>query len=261
MNLSATKAPDRRQRNVHCGVTPPRGGAGERFQLFIYHIICHNNRPGNRIIMATFRIVLTDDHTLIRSGLREVIEQKADLKVVGEAADGFQVLDLLKKLKADLVILDISMPNMRGIEAATKIKAMHPTVKILILTMHKDKEYLQQALSMGVDGYLLKEDPPAELFSAIEKIRRGKFYVSPSLTGDLLNIIEETRGGSNKSNLTNREIEILRLIARGKSSNEIAKDLLVSIHTVERHRANIKTKLNLKRTADLVRYAIEKGYI
>ncbi len=211
--------------------------------------------------MATYRIVLADDHALIRSGLKEVIEQKPDLKVVGEAADGFQVVNLLKKVKTDLVILDISMPNMRGVETATQIKAMHPSVKILILTMHKAKEYLQQALSIGVHGYLLKEDPPSEILSAIEKVRREKFYVSPSLTNDLVEIIDETRGGSNKPRLTKREGEVLRLIAEGRSSSEIARGLLISVHTVERHRANIKIKLNLSRTADLVRYAIGKGYV
>ncbi len=210
--------------------------------------------------MDSFGIILADDHVLIRSGLREFISQKADLKVIGEAADGLKVLDLLKKFKTDLVILDISMPNMRGFETAAKVKEMHPSVKILILTAYKDKEYLKEALRIGVHGYLLKEDPPAELFSAIEKIRQEKFYVSPSLTEDLVEIIAEAKGGSLKPRLTNREGEILTLIAGGKSNSEIAKDLLVSVHTVERHRANIKTKLRLKRTADLVRYAMERGY-
>ncbi len=134
--------------------------------------------------MRPYRIVLADDHVLFRQGLKSILEGKADLEVVGEAGDGLELLTLLNlnKLAPDLVILDISMPNLRGIEAIPEIKMTHPNVRVLIVTMHKDKEYLYQALAAGADGYFLKKDADAELFAAIEKIRQGKIYVSAYLS-------------------------------------------------------------------------------
>lgn len=128
-----------------------------------------------------YHIVLADDHVLLREGLKRVLEEKNDLKVVGEAKDGLEVLAILDKLASHMVILDISMPNLGGIEATHRIKRLHPGVKVLILTMHKSKEYLQHAIAAGADGYLLKEDANTDLFSAIERIRRGEVYVSPHL--------------------------------------------------------------------------------
>jgi len=213
--------------------------------------------------MGTYRIVLADDHALFRQGLKGILEGAADLEVVGEAGDGLELLKLLNANQLDphLVILDISMPNVRGIEAIREIKTIHPNVKILIVTMHKDKEYLLQSLAAGADGYFLKKDADTELFAAIEKIRNGKNYLSPQLSEELADDWEQIRVGFNKPLLTKREREVLKLIAEGKSNKEIADLLFVSIHTVERHRANIMEKLNLKRTADLVKYAIQKGYI
>ena len=135
--------------------------------------------------MDTYRIVLADDHYLIREGLRSIIEEKADLQVVGEAADGLELLFLLDRLKPHLVILDISMPNLQGIETARQIKMKYPGMKILILTMHAEREYLYQAISAGVEGYLLKEDAPKELLLAIENIRQGKGFLSPILKANL----------------------------------------------------------------------------
>ena len=135
--------------------------------------------------MDTYRIVLADDHYLIREGLRSIIEEKADLQVVGEAADGLELLFLLDRLKPHLGILDISMPNLQGIETARQIKMEYPGVKILILTMHAEREYLYQAISAGVEGYLLKEDAPKELLLAIENIRQGKGFLSPILKANL----------------------------------------------------------------------------
>jgi DNA-binding NarL/FixJ family response regulator len=125
--------------------------------------------------------VLADDHVLIREGIKRVLEEKKDLKVVGEANDGLEVLALLDKLPSHMVIVDISMPNLGGIEATRRIKRLHPGVKVLILTMHKSQEYLQHAIAAGADGYLLKEDANSDLFSAIERIRQGEVYVSPHL--------------------------------------------------------------------------------
>jgi len=194
--------------------------------------------------------------------LKGILEGTADLEVVGEAGDGLELLNLLtlSKLAPDLVILDISMPNLRGIEVIPEIKVIHPNMKILIVTMHKDKEYLYQALAAGAQGYFLKKDTDAELFVAIEKIRKGGIYVSPYLS-EGIDDWGQIQQGFRKSILTPRERTILKLIAEAKSNKEIGDLLSISVHTAERHRANIMSKLNLKKTADLVKYAIEKGYI
>jgi DNA-binding NarL/FixJ family response regulator len=212
--------------------------------------------------VSPYRIVIADDHVLFRQGLKGILDGAADLEVVGEAGDGLELLSLLNLSKStpDLVILDISMPNLRGIEVIPEIKVIHPKMKILIVTMHKDKEYLYQALAAGAEGYFLKKDADAELFVAIEKIRKGGIYVSPYLS-ELIGDWEQIQQGFRKSILTNREREILKLIAEGRSNKEIGDLLSISVHTAERHRANIMRKLNLKKTADLVKYAIEKGYI
>lgn len=204
--------------------------------------------------MDNYRIILADDHPLIRQGLRRLIGGVGDLEVVGEAGDGFELLSLLTALTPRMVIVDLSMPNLRGIEALRAIKMKYPEVKILVLTMHK--EYLHQARSAGADGYLLKEDADRELFSAIEKIRQGEFYLSPRLTGepagDRVTLFES---------LSNREKEVLRLIAQGKSNRQIAEILFVSVRTVESHRASLLKKLKQKNTASLVKFTIEKGYV
>jgi DNA-binding NarL/FixJ family response regulator len=213
--------------------------------------------------MNSYRIVVADDHALFRQGLKGILQGVADLEVVGEAGDGLALLDLLKSRNLDphLVILDISMPNLRGIEAIPEIKSISPGVKLLIVTMHNDREYLDQALAAGADGYFLKKDADAELFAAIDRIRKGKFYVSPHLSEDFAESWARLRGDQGRHLLTNREKEVLKLVAEGKSSKEIAGVLFISVHTVERHRANIMRKLSLRNTADLVKYAIQKGFI
>jgi len=212
------------------------------------------------------RIIIADDHRLFRQGLKSLLEARSDLEVVGEAADGLQLLDLLNQSPPDIILLDISMPNLRGIEAVHEIKRSYPRVKILILTMHKDKQYLEQAISAGARGYLLKEDTDTELFTAIEKIRRGRIYVSPNLLEELtedwvLTLHDESNASLKIEQLTVREKEVLKLIAEGKGNKEIADLLFISTRTVERHRANIMQKLDAKKTADLVRHAIQRGYV
>jgi len=216
--------------------------------------------------VGSYRIVLVDDHVMFRQGLKRILEERSDLEVVGEVDCGLELLKLLGKLVPDLIILDISMPNLRGLEAIHEVKVNHPNVKILVLTMHKDKEYLHQAVTAGAEGYLLKEDADAELFSAIDRVRQGKIYVSPKLSEELTtDWIKMTRRDDKPSfepvRLTTREREVLKLIAEGKSSKEIGDLLFISARTVEHHRANIMEKLNLKNTADLVKYAVQKGYI
>ena len=188
----------------------------------------------------------------------------ADLQVVGEAGDGLELLELLKTLGADLVILDISMPKMPGIEVAKEIKRSYPRVKVLILTMHKMKEYLNDAIAAGVDGYLLKEDLAKELGSAISKIRQGMTYISTLLSNEMTSLFVQSRRVVPQrpaEPLTLREIEIIKLIAEGKSSREIADLLFLSFRTIQNHRTRIMRKLNLKKNTDLVKYAIQMGFI
>jgi len=216
--------------------------------------------------MHRYHIALADDHVLLRQGLRRIIEDSSELEVVGEAGDGVELIQLLNRSVPDMIVLDISMPRLRGIEAICEIKSRHPQVKVLILTMHKDKEYLYQSLASGADGYLLKEDADTELFSAIKKIREGAFYASPSLSKELHAYLKPGGGRDTASTyegecLSTREREVLKLIAEGKSSREVAEILYISIRTVDHHRANIMDKLKLRKTADLVKYAMRKGYV
>jgi len=215
---------------------------------------------------SPYRIVLADDHAMFRRGVKRIIQEMEDLEVIGEAADGLQLLELLKQITPDMVVVDVSMPNLRGLEATREIKMTYPQIKVIILTMHKDKEYLYHALSAGAEGYLLKEDADQELFSAVKTIRQGGTYISPLLAPQMTDIFlerqraREGQGSFPLEPLTMREREIIKLIAEGKSSKDIAGLLFISSRTVQHHRANIMRKLNFKKTADLVKYAIQKGY-
>ncbi|MCL4504228.1 MAG: response regulator transcription factor [Deltaproteobacteria bacterium] len=209
-----------------------------------------------------YQIVLCDDHVMFREGVRGVIEIMPNLKVVGELGDGQELLEFMKTAQPDMVIMDISMPKVQGIEATKEIKAAYPKVKVLILTMHKSTEHLIRAFSAGADGYLLKENARSDLIAAIDKIRHGKTYVSPLITDLIGEMFVHKKGKATgpEEPLTNREIEVLTLLSEGKSSKEIAELLFISTMTVQNHRANIKKKLNMRKNADLVKYAIQKGY-
>ena len=212
-----------------------------------------------------YSVILADDHVLVRRGLRLILEENPDLDIVGEVGDGLELLSLLNRISPELVLLDVSMPNLRGIEAIPEIHRVHPGAKVLILTMHKEEEYLYQAISAGADGYLLKDDAEKELFSAIENIRNGRIYISPSLADQSMqNWVRMRRGEDSTYDtqlLTVRQREILKLIAEGKSNKEIGDLLCISVRTVERHRANMMSKLNIRKTAELVQYAVRKHYI
>ena len=213
--------------------------------------------------MSYYQIVLADDHLMFRNGIKRIIEDSKDLLIIGEASDGHQLLELLKKANPDMVILDISMPKLRGLEVAHEIKTAYPDIKILILTMHRNTEYLLQALSAKADGYLLKEDTDTQLIAAIESIRGGKIFLSPLMSEDLsqnlLGLTENTDPSLDET-LSTREKEVLTLLAEGKSSKEIADLLYISSRTVEHHRASINKKLKVKNIVELVKYAIRKGY-
>ncbi len=212
--------------------------------------------------MGIWRIVLADDHALIRHGVKKMIEENPTLKVVGEAADGLELIELLKTTPADLAILDISMPNLRGIEAIREVRKICPQIKVLMLTMHKGEQYLCSSFASGADGYLLKEDSDTELLPAIDRIRQGEVYISPNLAGefpeDVIAACSSRNDGSGEI-LTPREKQILQMVAAGVTSRDIADKLDISKRTVEHHRANMMKKLNIKRVADLVKYAIGRG--
>ena len=213
--------------------------------------------------MSLYQIILADDHLMFRNGIKRIIEDSKKLLVIGEASDGHQLLELLKTTKPDMVILDISMPKLRGLEVTHEVKSRYPDIKILILTMHRSKEYLLQALSAKADGYLLKEDTDTQLLDAIESIRGGKIFLSSLMSEDLsqnlMGFIENS-GQSLDETLSPREKEVLTLLGGGKSSKEIADLLYISPRTVEHHRASINKKLKVKNIVELVKYAIRKGY-
>jgi DNA-binding NarL/FixJ family response regulator len=208
--------------------------------------------------MAAYTVVLADDHAMFREGVKKIIERMEDVTVSAEAGDGLELLELLKSSSPDLVVLDISMPNLRGLEAIREIKRAYPKVKVLVLTMHKKKEFVRQALRDGADGFLLKEDAGGELIRAVQTIRNGGTHLSSLLGGTLWSLALEK---DQKEILTIREREVLKLLAEGKRTNEIAAALYISPYTVRRHRSNIMEKLEVKTLADLLKYAISQSYV
>lgn len=195
--------------------------------------------------------------------MKKLIDEMDGMEIVGEAGDGLELLQLLKELRPDLVVLDISMPHLRGLEAAQEIKAFCPVCKILILTMHRNKEYLYHALSAGVQGYLLKEDSDVELFSAISAIREGRVYVTQLLVDEMARDMSRLSKGQRtppSGPLTSREKEILKLVSEGKTNPEVADFLCISVRTVQHHRASIMRKIGVTNTADMVKYAVREGY-
>lgn len=208
--------------------------------------------------MGTYNLVLVDDHTMFREGVRKIIERIEDVRISGEAGDGLELLQLLQNSSPDLVILDLSMPNMRGLEAIKEIKRICPQTKILVLTMHKKKEFIRQVMQDGADGFLSKDDASSELIRAIGIIKQGGKYYSPMLSNIISSLFWENE---KKEVLTMREREILKLLAEGKKSREIAEALFISPYTVRRHRDNIMEKLQAKTLADLIKYAISGDYI
>jgi len=216
--------------------------------------------------MADYRLILADDHALFREGLKLVLSQKPEFKIVGEANDGLELLGMLKHgLPPDLIILDISMPRLRGIEAIREIRAISEKIRIMVLTMHKDERLLCEAFVAGADGYLLKENVTNELFSALESVLSGQGHISSLMSNELkgawINLFRQQKVVMPDDNLSTREKQVLKLVAEGASNKEIAEQLNISVRTVDHHRASLIEKLNLKSTAELIRYAISKAYI
>ncbi len=213
--------------------------------------------------MDTYRLVLADDHVIIRQGMKRLIEDMDGLEVVGEASNGIELIEILPESRPDMVILDVSMPKKNGIVTTKEIKRDFPEVKVLIMTMHKSREYLDASLSAGADGYMLKEDSDIELLSAINTIKKGDRYVNGNLAIELAEQLINNQGdeGPALEILSRREVEILTLLAQGRKNGDIAVRLCISKRTVEGHRAKIMKKLNMKKIADLVRYAIQKNLL
>lgn len=215
--------------------------------------------------MKKIRIVLADDHQLMRSGLRALIEKQPDLSVVGEAKDGREAVALVESLKPDVVVMDIGMPNLNGIEAARQITESKSGSSIIIVSMHSDESYVLRALRSGARAYLLKDSAEADLIRAVHAVAGRKSFFSPAVSKMLLDdyMRKLQRSGATDAYdlLTPREREIFQLVCEGKSNKDVASLLNLSIYTVETHRSNIMEKLNLKGVPELILYAVRKGII
>ena len=211
------------------------------------------------------RILLADDHAVLRAGLHLLLHSQEGFSVVGEAATGTETLDLTKKLQPDLILLDLSMPALGGLDALPTLRRLAPSARILILTMHDDPQYLREALKSGAAGYVLKKAADSELISAIRAVMRGELYVHPSLTRvlleDILPLPEITNDLDLWASLSDREQEVLRQVALGYTSAEIANQINLSAKTVDTYRARGMEKLGLRNRAALVRFALRRGII
>jgi two-component system response regulator NreC len=215
---------------------------------------------GNRV-----RIVLADDHTILREGLRALLSADPNFDIVGEAEDGREAVRCVEKLGPDLLLMDLSMPRMSGMDAISEIKKRFPETKIIALTVHKTEEYLLATLQAGADGYVLKDATHDELVMAIHNVMAGKPYLSPGISEKVIEGYlegkEDSLSVSSWQKLSQREREVLKLIAEGYKNKEIAEDLCISLKTVEKHRANLMKKLDLHNAAGLTVYAVGKGLV
>ena len=212
-----------------------------------------------------YGIVIAEDHTILREGLRALLNAHEDFEVVGEAADGRDAIRCVERLRPELVLMDLSMPRMNGLDAIREIKSRTPATKVVVLTVHKTEEYILATFQRGADGYVLKDATHAELVTAITHVLMGKRYLSPEISGQVIEGYLEgkkaIKGKSAWNTLTQREREILKLIAEGYKNKEIADYLCISLKTVEKHRANLMKKLDLHNAAALTACAIERGLV
>ncbi|WP_229892434.1 response regulator [Streptomyces tendae] len=220
--------------------------------------------PSPASAVSKIRILLADDHALVRRGVRLILDREPDLEVVAEAGDGAEAIDMARAHEADLAVLDIAMPRLTGLQAARELAALKPGLRILMLTMHDNEQYLFQALKSGACGYVLKSVADRDLVAACRAAMRDEPFLYPgAVTALIRNYLDRVRHGEETSDhiLTPREEEVLKLVAEGHSSKEIAEILFISIKTVQRHRANLLQKLGLRDRLELTRYAIRAGLI
>ena len=215
---------------------------------------------------APIRIVLADDHEMLRQGLRLLLGLQQDMQIVGEARTGTEVVALVEQLAPDVVIMDITLPEMDGLEACAIIRQRHPSIQILVLTMHESEEYFLKALRMGASGYLIKKAAPHELHAAVRTVARGEVFLYPGLAKALVRTYVTPSSSSvttmdEKRSLTPREVEVLTMVAQGMTSQQIAEQLGISVKTVQAHRANVMEKLELRDVTQLVRFAIRTGLL
>ncbi len=214
--------------------------------------------------MNTLRIVLADDHVMMREGLKSLVNAQADMEVVGEAGDGNDALAKVHELQPDVVVMDISMPGLNGIEATGRLKVGGLKVKVLVLTAYDDSGYLRQLLEAGAAGYVLKKAAAEELVKAIRVVASGGVFLDPSMAGKVVNGYigrKKLRGALQGSALSGREEEVLRLVAWGYTNKEVAGYLNISVKTVETHKMNLMEKLDLNGRSDIVRYALRRGWL
>lgn len=211
---------------------------------------------------AVLRVILADDHTLVRAGIRRILESRAGCVVVGEAADGFEAIDLLRQTDADVMVLDLTMARRDGIEVLKVAKVERPDLKVIVLTMHAGREYVARAMEEGANGYLLKDSAVQDLAAAIDAVMAGRTYFSPAIQQQMAEILKGSRPAKTDLRaLTDREREVLILLARGLSTKEIATTLDIGTRTVETHRANVMRKLGVRSVALLTQVAIREGIV
>jgi two-component system response regulator NreC len=206
------------------------------------------------------KILLADDHSLVRQGFKMILSAQSDMQIVGEAANGREAVELAEKLQPDLVIMDVTMPELNGIEATRRVTTAAPRARVLALSMHKDAVYVREILRAGARGYLLKDSVDADLLAAVRSVAKGEGYLSPGVSDAVLTDYRK-HVTDPLDLLTSREREVLQLIAEGKTNKEIATLLNLSVYTVEAHRGRIMEKLNLHSTGELVRFALRNGLI
>lgn len=212
-------------------------------------------------ITSMIKILIADDHAVVRRGLRQIINDEPDFEVVAEAQNGQEVMDKIEKSNCDVVVLDITMPDKNGLVVLQEVKAARPRLPILILSMHPEDQFALRALKLGASGYLTKESAPEELVGALRKVTSGGKYISSSLAEQLVSEISSDSPRPSPERLSEREFQVLRMIAQGKTISQIAEDMGLSVKTVSTYRTRLLLKMKMKTNAELVRYAVQHGLV